>query len=67
MDTPPEEIIALADQLSQVARDMASGASSADPKARKALSGNLVMQAKKLIWAVQEPIDAMTDQVTTVC
>lgn len=63
MDPSPDQIAALADQLSQIARDVAAAQ---DPVSKKHQVNALVMQAKKTIWAVQEPADAMMDQVVNV-
>ena len=63
MDPSPQQISALADQLSQLARDIEAAP---DPMTRKMQTSNLVMQAKKIIWAVQDPIDAMMDQIASV-
>jgi hypothetical protein len=63
MDPSPDQIAALADQLSQIARDVASAQ---DPVSKKHQVNALVMQAKKTIWAVQDPVDALMDQVVNV-
>lgn len=63
MDASPQQVSALADKLSQLARDIETAP---DPMTRKMQTSNLVMQAKKTIWAVQDPIDAMMDQVASV-
>ena len=63
MDPSAQQISALANQLSQLARDIET---SPDPMTRKMQTSNLVMQAKKTIWAIQDPIDAMMDQIASV-
>ena len=63
MNPSSQEIAALADQLSQLARDIETAP---DPMSRKAKTSELVLQAKKTIWAVQDPMDAMIDQITSV-
>lgn len=63
MDPSPEEIVALADQLSQLAKTVATAQ---DPKSRKSQTAALVMQAKQLIWQTQDPFDAIMDHVVNV-
>lgn len=63
MDTSPEEIIALADQLNHLAKSVAAAQ---DPMTRKYQTANLVMQAKQLIWRVQDPFDAIMDHIVNV-
>jgi hypothetical protein len=63
MDPTPEEITALADQLSQLAK---SAAASKDPKEKKHHTQALVLQAKKMIAQIQNPFDAIMDHVVNV-
>ncbi len=63
MDPSPQHIAALADQLGQLAREIETAP---DPMTRKMQTSNLVMQAKKTIWAIQDPMDAMMDQIVSV-
>jgi hypothetical protein len=63
MDPTPEEITALADQLSQLAK---SAAASTDPKEKKHQTQALVLQAKKMIAQIQDPFDAIMDHVVNV-
>ena len=63
MDPSPEEISALADQLSQLAKDMAA---TKDPISRKVQVQNLCLEAQKMIRAIQDPVQGMMDTVTTV-
>jgi hypothetical protein len=60
MDPSPEELIALAEQLNEVAKNAAS---SPDPSTRKQQIAALVLQAKQLIWRVQDPFDALMDHI----
>ncbi|EXJ80351.1 hypothetical protein A1O1_08495 [Capronia coronata CBS 617.96] len=60
MDPSPDEIRALAGELSQLANGVASAQ---DPMARKQQTTALIMQAKHLIWAVQDPFDAVMDHI----
>ncbi|EXJ79628.1 hypothetical protein A1O3_07907 [Capronia epimyces CBS 606.96] len=60
MDPSQEEISALAGQLSQLANSVTS---SQDPMFRKQQTAALVMQAKQLIWQVQDPFDAIMDHI----
>jgi hypothetical protein len=63
MDPSPDQIAALADQLGQIARDVASAQ---DPVSKKHQVNALIMQAKKTISVVQDPVDALMDQVVNV-
>ena len=63
MDPSPEEISALADQLSQLGKDMAA---TKDPVSRKVQVQNLCLEAQKMIRAIQDPVQGMMDTVTTV-
>jgi hypothetical protein len=63
MEPSSEEIIALADQLNELARTVASAQ---DPKTRKRQTAALVLQAKQLIWQTQDPYDAAMDHVVNV-
>jgi hypothetical protein len=63
MDPTPEELTALADQLSQLAK---SAAASTDPKEKKHQTQALVLQAKKMIAQIQDPFDAIMDHVVNV-
>ncbi|KIX10478.1 uncharacterized protein Z518_01561 [Rhinocladiella mackenziei CBS 650.93] len=60
MDPSPEEITALAAQLNELAKSVASAQ---DPMSRKHRTAALVMQAKQLIWQAQDPFDAIMDHV----
>ncbi|KIV85191.1 hypothetical protein PV11_00918 [Exophiala sideris] len=60
MDASPEEILALADQLNELAKSVATAQ---DPKTRKRQTSALVLQAKELIWKVQDPYDAAMDHI----
>lgn len=63
MDPSAEEIIALAEQLTQTAKGLAS---ETHPPARKQQTACLVLQAKQLIWSVQDPHDALMDHIVNV-
>ena len=63
MDPSSEHILALADQLKLAAQDAAAAE---DPKTKKLQTANLIMQAKNLIWQVQDPFDQLMDQVVSV-
>jgi len=63
MDTSPEEITALADQLSQLAKDVASAQ---DPMTQKHQTAALILQAKQLIRQVQDPYEAIMDHIVNV-
>ncbi len=63
MDPSPEEITALADQLSQVAKYVAFAR---DPTTRKQQTAAVVLQAKQLIWQIQDPYDALMDHIVNV-
>jgi hypothetical protein len=63
MDPSPEQISALAEQLSQLARNLST---EQDPKARRMQTSNLVMAAKKTVSTLQEPMETLTDQITLV-
>ena len=64
MDPSPGEITALANQLNQLAKQVVSAQ---DPVTRKHQTAALVMQAKQLIWRVQDPFDALMDHIVNVC
>ena len=63
MDPSPDEILALADHLTQLAKNVASAQ---DPMSRKHQTAALVMQAKQLIAQVQDPFDALMDHIVNV-
>jgi len=63
MDPSPEEVVALAEQLTQLAKGLTT---SPDPASKKLQTSKLVMQAKKMIWQIQDPFDALMDQVVNV-
>jgi len=63
MDASSEEILALADQLNELAKNVATAQ---DPKTRKHQTSALVLQAKELIWKVQDPYDAVMDHIVNV-
>lgn len=63
MDPSPEEITALADQLSQLAKSIAA---STDPKEKKLQTQRLVLQAKQMIAQIQDPFDAIMDHAVNV-
>lgn len=63
MDPTPDEITALADQLSQLAKSVAA---STDPKEKKHQTQALVLQAKQMIAQIQDPFDALMDHVVNV-
>ncbi|KAL2428869.1 O-methyltransferase desB [Exophiala dermatitidis] len=60
MESSAEETIALANQISQLANNVVSAR---DPMSRKQQTAELVMQAKQLIWQVQDPFDAIMDHI----
>ena len=63
MDPSPEEIVALASRLNQLAKQVASAQG---PVTRKHQTTALVLQAKHLIWRVQDPFDALMDHIVNV-
>jgi hypothetical protein len=63
MDPSPVEIAALAEQLSQAAKYVAFAR---DPTTRKEQTAALVLQAKQLIWQIQDPYDALMDHIVNV-
>lgn len=63
MDPSPEEITAMADQLTQLAKSVAA---STDPQEKKLQTRNLVLQARQMIAQVQDPFDAIMDHVINV-
>lgn len=63
MDPSPEEITAVADHLTQLAKSVAA---STDPKEKKLQTRNLVLQARQMIAQIQDPFDAIMDHVVNV-
>jgi hypothetical protein len=63
MDPSPEEVTAMADQLSQLAKSVAA---STDPKEKKLQTRKLVLQAKQMIAQIQDPFDAIMEHVVNV-
>lgn len=60
MDSSPEELIAMAEQLTQLAKSVAT---SKDPFEKKLQTRGLVLQAKQMIAQIQDPFDAIMDHV----
>lgn len=63
MEPSSEQLLALAEQLKSLAQDLAT---SDDPKSKKVLTASLVQEAKNLIWAAQDPLDHLMDQIVNV-
>lgn len=63
MDPTPQQISAMADELSALAKCLET---STDPSAIKETKAAVVMKAKSLIGQVQNPMDAAMDHVTNV-
>jgi hypothetical protein len=63
MDPTPQQISAMADELSALAKSLET---SSDPSLTKQTTAALVMKAKHLINQVQDPMDAVMDHVTNV-
>jgi hypothetical protein len=63
MDPTPQQISAMADELSALAKRLET---SSDPGAIRHTKAAVVMKAKHLIGQVQDPMDAVLDHVTNV-
>lgn len=63
MEASPEELMAMTEKLSQLAKSVAT---STDPKEKKLQTRGLVLQAKQMIAQIQDPFDAIMDHVVNV-
>jgi hypothetical protein len=63
MDPTPQQISAMADELSALAKRLET---SSDPHAMRNTRADVVLKAKSLISQVQDPIDAIMDHITNV-
>jgi hypothetical protein len=63
MDPTPQQISAMADELSALAKSLET---SSDPDAVRHTKAAVVMKAKHLIGQIQDPMDAVMDHVTNV-
>lgn len=63
MDPTPQQISAMADELSALAKSLET---KSDPREVKHTKAAVVLQAKELISQVQDPMDAVMDHVTNV-
>ena len=60
MEASPQEITALAEQLTQLVGGLES---CPDPTSKKLQVSEIVLQAKKIIWQAQDPFEAMMDHI----
>ncbi len=63
MNPTPQQISAMAEDLSALSRSLET---SSDPGATKHTKAAIVMKAKHFIAQVQDPMDAVMDHVTNV-
>lgn len=63
MDPTPQQVSAMADELSTLVKSLET---SNDPSALKETKAAVVMKAKSLIGQIQDPMDAVMDHVTNV-
>lgn len=65
METSPDQIAALADELASLAKGLAA-AGDIDPMTKRHQTHAVVMKAKSLINQIQDPLEACMDHTTNV-
>lgn len=63
MDPTPQQISAMAEELSALAKSLET---SSDPTAIRHTKAAVIMKAKNLIGQAQDPMDTVMDHVTNV-